>query len=100
MPGTEILSPVFGVVTKLGFPYSDDHSFRYVEITDDLGERNRVFYIKPTVKKGDKVQADQTVIGIAQDISSRYRDPSKPPMKNHVHFEIIDADGNYINPEA
>ncbi len=31
-PGSQILAPCIGEVTKLGYPYSNDLSFRYVEI--------------------------------------------------------------------
>jgi len=33
-PGSQLLSPVKGSVTKLGYPYRDDMAYRYVEITD------------------------------------------------------------------
>jgi len=96
--GAKIHSPVKGKVTKLGYPYSDDLSFRYVEITVDE-KRHRVFYIEPTVSKGQWVE-EGDIIGTQQDISGRYRDDSKPPMINHAHYEILDTDGTPINPEV
>jgi murein DD-endopeptidase MepM/ murein hydrolase activator NlpD len=97
-PGTEITSPVDGVVTKLGYPYGDDLKFRYVEVMSDDGMRHRMFYCEPGVTHGDEIKAGQ-VVGTSQDISSRYRDESKPPMINHVHYEILDEAGDPINPE-
>jgi len=34
-PGTNIYAPFSGFITKIGYPYSFDLSFRYVEITND-----------------------------------------------------------------
>ena len=97
--GAVIHTPVSGKVTKLGYPYSDDLTFRYVEITDKDDARHRLFYVSPTVEKGDIVQAGESV-GIQQDISGRYRDDNKPPMINHCHYEILLTDGTPINPEG
>lgn len=95
-PATEILSPVRGVVTKVGYPYGDDLSFRYVEVTDDAGYRHRTFYIEPCVEVGDKVY-DVDVIGKAQAIVTRYPGHG---MKNHIHYEVISPDGQYIDPDT
>jgi len=98
-PDTEIQTPVDGVITKLGYPYGDDLSFRYVEVMANDGLRHRLFYVEPTCVHGDEVHAGD-VVGSSQDISSRYRDPSKPAMINHVHYEILDDAGDPVNPEA
>ncbi len=98
-PGSVIHSPVAGVCTKLGFPYSDDLMFRYVEVTTTDKLRHRFFYISPEVVKGDVIVVGQP-IGISQDIAGRYRDPGKPSMTGHCHYEILDTDGNPINPEG
>jgi len=97
--GAVVHTPVDGKVTKLGYPYSDDLTFRYCEVTDKDSARHRLFYIEPTVKQGDIVQAGDAV-GIQQDISGRYRDENKPPMHNHVHYEILMQNGTPINPEG
>ena len=34
-PGTRILAPVSGLITKLGYPYGDDLGYRYVQIEAD-----------------------------------------------------------------
>ena len=91
--GSEIQSPCNGEVTKLGYVYSDDLSFRYVQITDAKGRRHRCMYTEPTVRLHAQVQVGYK-IGVLQDLDVRYRDISP-----HVHYEIIDTDGNYINPE-
>lgn len=88
--GEAIESPVTGTVTKLGYSYGDDLSYRYVQITAG-GYDFRVFYVDPSVRVGQEVIAD-TVIGLAQDLGRRY-----PGIPNHVHFEIK-IDGEYIDP--
>jgi len=34
-PDTGIASPVDGIVTKIGYPYGDDLTYRYVQVTGD-----------------------------------------------------------------
>lgn len=99
-PGSKILSPVNGKVTKLGYPYADDLSYRYVQVTDDEGLDHRIFYVSPEVVTGDVVMAGVTVVGEAQNICRRYpRTTDKPAgMTNHIHYEIKGS-GRYINPE-
>lgn len=98
-PDTVITSHVTGTVTKLGYPYSDDLSFRYVEVTDEHKLRHRWFYTEPCVKLGTSILIGDH-IGQAQDIGSRYRDPSKAAMINHVHYEILDESNSPIDPET
>ena len=100
-PGDEILSPVKGRVSKIGFPYApkkgDKILYKYVQVTDYKGGKHRIFYIEPTVAVDRHVDTN-TVIGLAQDIASKYSTPERV-MICHCHLEIISADGDYINPE-
>jgi murein DD-endopeptidase MepM/ murein hydrolase activator NlpD len=95
-PGSTVLSPVWGFVSKLGYPYGDDLTYRYVEITNH-SKRHRYFYVAPIdgMAAGDEIQTGEP-LGTVQDIAKRY---SPRKMKNHIHYEIIDLDGNYIDPE-
>ena len=99
-PADEILSPVKGRVSKHGYPYTpvagDQITYRYVEITDYQGNRHRLFYCEPSAAVDLHVDTS-TVIGIAQDISSKYSTPDKL-MGNHIHYEIIDKNGDYADP--
>ena len=100
-PGDRICSPVAGVITKHGYPYRDDLSYRYVEITDLRYYRHRLFYtsLAPDIALHDIVTSNQ-IVATAQDITKRY--PAKDPkdaMINHVHYEIKRPDGTYMNPE-
>ena len=94
--GTIIKSLVNGLVTKLGYPYSDDTSYRYVQVTESDGFKVRIFYIGPLVEIGDYVHFGDN-IGVAQDIAERYTSPDKY-MVNHVHLEVKTPEGIYIDP--
>lgn len=93
-PGTGILAPCDGVVTKLGYPYGDDLSYRYVQVTDTDGLDHRVFYIEPQVRLNQNVIEGTSQIGEAQDICARYPDQG---MANHCHYEVKDGD-EYLDP--
>ena len=91
VPGTKVGSPVKGVVTKLGYPYAGDMTTRYVEITTE-GYRFRLFYVSPCVSVGDPVFIG-SIVGHAQRLESMDRGGTQ-----HVHFEVMDEDDNYIDP--
>lgn len=92
-PGSAILSPVPGSITKIGYPYGDDMSFRYVEVTDALGRQHRFFYLDPIVSIGDTVVVDDE-LGQVQDLGKRY-----PGITPHCHYEIK-HEGKFLNPEG
>lgn len=92
-PGTAIYSPVDGTITKHGYPYGDDLTYRYIEVTDKLHRRHRVFYVSPLIEVGRRVSLGE-VLGTAQNIAGRYDDR----MKNHIHYEIK-HNGKYLDPE-
>ena len=93
--GTEVLPIKEGAVTKLGFCYSDDLSFRYVQVTTQEGINWRYFYLEPAVSVGDYV-FNTTVLGTVQSLAKRYFDDEKGPIQSHCHDEIKQA-GNYLN---
>lgn len=95
VPGSFLFSPIDGKVTKLGYAYATAPEWRYVQITDDGGHRHRMFYANPLVQKDELVVAGQ-IIGECQDISDKYPDSG---MAAHIHYEIIDPAGEYMNPE-
>lgn len=96
LPGTIIRSPVTGLVTKIGYPYADDLSYRYVEIKCEDQSKHRFFYVEPSVKVSDYVHYHDE-IGQAQDIAARYSLQDKV-MKNHCHYEIL-IGGKPTDPE-
>ena len=93
-PDTIVCSLTDGHVTKLGYPYGDDLSYRYVEVTDFRGYQHRYFYVQPSVEVGERVERGD-MVGKAQDIQERY----DTNMKNHVHYEIK-QDEVYLDPEV
>jgi len=90
-PGAQVCSPIAGKVTKVGYPYGDDLSFRYVEVSTG-GYRFRVFYVEPSVAVGDEVSSS-TVIGRSQRLGRRYQG-----ITEHVHFEIKNSEGEFVDP--
>ena len=90
--GAEVYPDVSGIVTKIGYPYSDDLSYKYVQISSG-GYHYRYFYLEPVVLVGQAVSPD-TVIGTVQNLDRRYAG-----ITPHVHKEVKDESGNYYNPE-
>ena len=82
-PGTTVFSSIDGVVTKRGYPYSDDLNFRYIEIEDEHEFFHRVFYVKPLLEVGCIVNIGDA-IGITQTLDNRY-----PTITEHIHYEVI-----------
>jgi murein DD-endopeptidase MepM/ murein hydrolase activator NlpD len=81
--GEDVLSPVDGIVTRLGYAY-ENQPYRLVEILSHKGLLLWKFlYLDPIVRAGDRVKVGQ-VIGVAQAISKQYGSN----MKDHVHVEI------------
>lgn len=98
-PNEIILSPVSGVITKVGYPYKDDLSYRYVEIRSpeqDVEVLHRLFYVNCTLighEAGNAVVKDEP-IGVVQNLDRRYKG-----ITNHVHYEIK-VNGKYIDPDT
>lgn len=92
-PGSKILSPVTGVFTKYGFPYGDDLSYRYVQITDIDGRDHRFFYVDTHMSIGAEVQAGE-YIGKVQNLGGRYEG-----ITEHIHYEVK-HEGKHIDPMA
>ena len=90
-PLQPVLALVEGTVTKLGYPYTDDLSYRYVQVTDLDGNDVRYFYTLPTVEVGDTISIGD-MLGTAQDLGERY-----PGITPHVHLEIKQG-REYLNP--
>ena len=97
VPGSVLISPITGQVTKLGYPYADDLSYRYVQVTDSLGRKHRWFYIEPGVTVGETVIAEFSSLGTVQDIVKRY--PTPHGMTPHFHYEVKDGTG-YVDPRT
>lgn len=94
-PGSKVCALTHGKVTKLGYPYNPTDPkkghLRYVEVTFD-STRFRYFYIEPSVEVGQSVNAFD-ILGVSQDLTSVYAG-----ITPHVHFEIINAEGEHVDP--
>jgi murein DD-endopeptidase MepM/ murein hydrolase activator NlpD len=92
-PNQNVVAVMGGTVTRIGYPYADDLSYRYVEIHAPNGYTVRELYVSPgeEIVVGSQVTAGQ-IIGSVQDLTTRYIG-----ITNHVHVEIR-FNGDYINP--
>ena len=66
MPNAPVVSDIDGTVSKLGYAYSDDLDWKYLEITDSRNYRHRYFYVTHGLAVGDSVKRFQP-IGLAQN---------------------------------
>lgn len=96
-PDSEIFAVKDGFVTKIGYPYNptdiNKGHFRYIQITDEDGFDARYFYVSPTVDLHDRIEKGFP-IGLSQDLRPVYSG-----IIPHMHFEVKDPNGEYINPE-
>lgn len=94
--GSVILSPVDGVVTKIGFPYSPEDAvkghMRYVEVMSDSKYKHRFFYVLPTVDVGENIKIGDE-LGISQDIDAIYEG-----ITPHIHYEIKYEVKEFLDP--
>lgn len=93
IPGTKVQSLVTGRVSKIGYPYAghDKRKIRYVQVT--CGDYDfRVFYVNPMVEVGQLVNTD-SILGFSQTLDVFY-----PDITEHVHLEIKDKNGSYVDP--
>jgi murein DD-endopeptidase MepM/ murein hydrolase activator NlpD len=83
-PGQDVVAPISGYVTKIGYAYDDDRRLRFIEITNPaLKYTARAFYVAPSVREGDTVQLGD-VIGRAESLQRRYGG-----ITDHVHLEVM-----------
>jgi leukocyte cell-derived chemotaxin-2 len=96
--GEDIFSPIEGEITKQGYTYADDLSYRYVRV-ENAAYKVEIYYTKlrDNFKVGDSVcQSD--FIATAQNIAKRYT-TDKKKMKNHCHIQVFDKKANkWIDP--
>ena len=82
-PGQLVVSPITGRIMRVAYPYSDTQEYSGCEIRGaDIWIK--MFYFRPyDAKVGQRVVMGES-IGIAQDISKRYKD-----VTPHIHLEVI-----------
>jgi murein DD-endopeptidase MepM/ murein hydrolase activator NlpD len=90
--GQQVLAPIAGFVTRVGYAYRDSAHYRYVEITNRMtGYTARVMYVGPEVREGQALALGQP-IGHAQTLQTRY-----PSITDHVHLEIARLGGRQVD---
>lgn len=91
--GQDVLAPISGYVSKVGYVYGDDRGLRYVEIANPaLRYVARVMYVESAVVEGQAVRLGQT-IGTAHSLQQRY-----PGITDHVHLELSRSGGRKFDP--
>jgi murein DD-endopeptidase MepM/ murein hydrolase activator NlpD len=91
-PGTSVVSPITGTITKIGLPYAKESRPRYVEITGNgryAGMVVRVLYLvhPVSVRVGANVTQGATVLGTLWDHIPEQPSSAKG-IKPHVHLEV------------
>jgi murein DD-endopeptidase MepM/ murein hydrolase activator NlpD len=81
--GQQVVAPISGYVSKIGYAYPGDERFRYVEIDNPaLRLQARVFYVDPQVSVGQAVELGRP-IGAAHSLQARYGG-----ITDHIHLEL------------
>ncbi len=83
-PGQDVKAVTSGTVSKIGYPYGDDLSYRYVQISTPDGYVVQELYVDPAkgITTGTEVTGGQ-VIGTQQPLDRRY-----PGITEHVDVRI------------
>ena len=94
-PGDKVYATMSGTVTST--TGRTETGFSFVTIRAFDGTEARLLYvdIDPSVKVGNKVEAGQSVLGMAADLS---RAPDYKNVPNHVHADYTDRHGRRFDP--
>ncbi len=95
-PGTQVAAPWDVKILKVGYPYGNDLSFRYVSIqpldwVDQEDGYWRLFYVAPEDGLEPGLELSKAApLGVVQDLGRRYpRDAQHPAgILTHVHAEL------------
>jgi hypothetical protein len=92
-PGQNVVAPISGFVSKIGYAYAGDLDLKFVEVTNPaLGYVARVFYVDPSVEVGQAVRVGG-VVGTAHSLQTKYPDG----MTNHIHTELSGPDRHNLD---
>jgi len=90
-PGESFKSPVSGQAFRVAKPYADHPEYSGLALQDNDGNIWKFFYINP-IPTPSWVSKGQS-LGTGQDLGKLY-----PGITPHVHVEVKNVQGNYINP--
>ena len=93
-PLSHVRCGVAGLVTEHGYCHDDDHSWRFVQVTDWNGMRHRFNYVEPVVRIGEVVTPGAP-IGVAQDATRRFPGQELLPF---VRYEVLTEPGEFLDP--
>ena len=89
--GQDVIAPIAGEVTRMGYAYNTEPGLKYVEITNAaLGYKARVFYVNPSVAIGETVELGEK-LGSLKTLQHKYAG-----ITDHVHLELYD-DGERVD---
>jgi len=83
-PGQDVVSPVFGKIVRIAYPYADKNYGGVV--IDAHWIVIKLFYMDPIENAVGRVLYPNEKIGTAQDISKKYK---KYGVLPHIHLEIV-----------
>ena len=90
-PGCIVLAPWDCEVQKVGYPYGDDLSFRYLTLWPSASGDCywKIFYIDPVLSVVGRDVPVGTMLGTVQDLAKKYPADDIHPagIVNHVHVE-------------
>lgn len=91
-PGEDVFPMCRERVVRIGYPYSDDLSYRLIVTTPAVEEPPAVFYyfyVDPLqgVDRGEILEPFKPFAKL-QDVSKRYHTMTMGPMKPHLHLAI------------
>lgn len=95
-PKQNVLAPFNGIVNRFGTVYNNDNKYTLVEIlgTDKFkGFKCKIMYVAPLVDKLGQKVLQNDLIGIAQDISQKYK-----TVTPHLHYEVYNDSGQLLDP--
>jgi septal ring factor EnvC (AmiA/AmiB activator) len=82
-PGTTVISPVDGIITRSFLPYANDKNYNGIEILT-VDNKIKIMYMLPYYEKIGTAIKSGDAIGVAQDISKKYYSAVTP----HLHVEL------------
>ncbi|WP_417443755.1 peptidoglycan DD-metalloendopeptidase family protein [Joostella sp.] len=95
IPNQQIKAPFPCTVNRYGYPYSDDSSYKLIEIVGTGAYSNyraKIMYINTFLSIGDKIDKGD-LLCTADDITQKYGSEMTP----HVHFELY-VNNELVNP--
>jgi hypothetical protein len=92
-PGANVFCNQAGTVTKIGYVYKGDSTYRSLHIELQDKRVLKFYYVLPGLKVGNAVLPG-AIVGTAQNIAKKWGGG----MLNHIHVEVL-VSGKNVDPE-